>query len=159
MHESTKRLLDFARRSTATTSNPISDFTALGKFLEVSSATMTNWKTRGVSKDGALLAEAKLGCPAQHILYGTSFSAFTSDTKLRGGDAAAAQSASLTRPSIADLITTLASYFLDADELTRESAAPLLSRVALRPLEANSIAAMIAAVMEASPSRAPSKSR
>ncbi|MBS0427142.1 MAG: helix-turn-helix domain-containing protein [Proteobacteria bacterium] len=38
--------------------------------LGVSAATMSNWKTRGMSKEGALRAEAVYGCSAHWLLTG-----------------------------------------------------------------------------------------
>lgn len=68
MHESAKRLLDAARdaRSVVACSN----FGELQKALAVSPARMTNWKARGVSKEGALKAQETLGCSANWVLTG-----------------------------------------------------------------------------------------
>lgn len=70
MHESAKRLLDCARAATKDSAYPIEDFNDLAKRLPVSSAVMTNWKKRGVSKEGAIKAERLLGCSVQWILDG-----------------------------------------------------------------------------------------
>ena len=42
----------------------------LAEALGVSSATMTNWKSRGVSKDGALAAEQLFGCSPRWVMEG-----------------------------------------------------------------------------------------
>jgi len=42
--------------------------TAVGQRLDVSAQTMTNWATRGVSKEGAFTIEAVYGCPASYVL-------------------------------------------------------------------------------------------
>ena len=70
MHESVGRLLQHARDVTRDTREPVHDFADLAKRLGVSSAVMTNWKRRGVSKEGAIAAELALGCSAQWILTG-----------------------------------------------------------------------------------------
>lgn len=65
-----KRLLDFAREATKGKTDAINDFRDLGLKLGESSATITNWKSRGVSRDGALKAERMFGCAASWILDG-----------------------------------------------------------------------------------------
>lgn len=70
MHPSVTRLLDYARRKTKQTSNVVTDFAVLQVRLQVSSATMTNWKKRGVSKEGAITAEQELGCSVNWVLTG-----------------------------------------------------------------------------------------
>jgi hypothetical protein len=65
-----KRLLDFAREATKGKADAINDFRDLGLKLGESSATITNWKSRGVSRDGALKAERMFGCAASWILDG-----------------------------------------------------------------------------------------
>lgn len=65
-----KRLLDFAKKATKGKTDAIHDFRALGLALEESSATITNWKSRGVSRDGALKAERIFGCAASWVLDG-----------------------------------------------------------------------------------------
>lgn len=71
MHDSSKRLLDFAKEATAARSDGIQTFGDLARRMGVSSATMTNWKTRGVSKEGAIAAEALFGCSVQWVLTGS----------------------------------------------------------------------------------------
>jgi phage repressor protein C with HTH and peptisase S24 domain len=70
MHESASRLLEYARARTKGSRSEITGFADLQEILETSSATMTNWKSRGVSKEGALKAEKKLGCSASWVLTG-----------------------------------------------------------------------------------------
>lgn len=72
MHESVKRLLEYARQVTQFDQQPVIDFAGLGRRMGVSRQTLTNWKRRGVSKEGALQAEAAFGCSAQWILTGES---------------------------------------------------------------------------------------
>lgn len=71
-HESARRLLAAAREATAYDSplRRVSDFEQLRKALNVSAAVLTNWKERGVSKEGALAAEALWGCSACWVLTG-----------------------------------------------------------------------------------------
>lgn len=70
MHDSVMRLLACAKIASRNTKNPIADTGRLAEMLNVSSATMTNWKKRGVSKDGALLAEKALGSRPTFVLEG-----------------------------------------------------------------------------------------
>lgn len=70
MHISFIRLLNLARAATEATGVPIETPTALGKRLGVTAATMTNWKNRGVSKEGALKAEELFGFSATLVLTG-----------------------------------------------------------------------------------------
>lgn len=70
MHPSVSRLLDYARRKTKGSPVVIADFQALQVILEISSGTMTNWKSRGVSKEGAIKAERELGVSANWVLNG-----------------------------------------------------------------------------------------
>lgn len=70
MHESMKRLLDLARSLTARepAGRRIETFADLGARLGASSAVMTNWKARGISKDGALEAQRQWGINALWLL-------------------------------------------------------------------------------------------
>lgn len=70
MHESVSRLLDYARRKTKGSPVVIADFQALQVVLDASSAKMTNWKSRGISKEGAIKAERELGVSANWLLTG-----------------------------------------------------------------------------------------
>lgn len=70
MHESTHRLLEYAKTATANSRDPILSFKDLGDRLGVTSAVMSNWKARGVSKAGAIAAEREFGCSADFILRG-----------------------------------------------------------------------------------------
>ncbi len=72
MHPSMDRLLDFARRSTAALplASRLTDFAGVQARLGVSSAVMTNWKSRGISKEGALQAQEAMGCSATWLLSG-----------------------------------------------------------------------------------------
>lgn len=70
MHESVSRLLDYARKKSAGFAKPGNDFARLQVLLQISSATLTNWKSRGISKEGAIRAERELGCSANWILTG-----------------------------------------------------------------------------------------
>lgn len=72
MHDSVKRLLDFARESTALLppSQRVSDFAGIGARLGASSAVLTNWKQRGISKEGALDAQREFGCNAWWLMTG-----------------------------------------------------------------------------------------
>lgn len=72
MQDSVTRLLGCARIATRNSrKNRITDLKDLQDWLEISSATMTNWKSRGVSKLGALKAEEVIGCKPLFILEGS----------------------------------------------------------------------------------------
>lgn len=71
VHDSALRLLAFAQVATASRRQPVTDWASLGACLGASAATVTNWKRRGVSKDGALDAEREFGCSAVWVLEGT----------------------------------------------------------------------------------------
>jgi hypothetical protein len=68
MHDSVSRLLTFARSDQS--KKRIRSVTELGKALNISSATLTNWKSRGVSKEGANMAEEVFGVSPLHVLKG-----------------------------------------------------------------------------------------
>lgn len=70
MHPSMKRLLDYAKEATKGDAASVADFADIGARLGESSATLTNWKARGVSKDGAIKAESVFGCSVHWILTG-----------------------------------------------------------------------------------------
>lgn len=65
-----KRLLDLARDRTRHLGEGqrVETFTDLGNKLNVSSAVMTNWKARGISKEGALDAQRLWGINALWLL-------------------------------------------------------------------------------------------
>lgn len=65
-----KRLLDLARERTRHLGDGqrVETFTDLGNRLNVSSAVMTNWKARGISKEGALDAQRMWGINALWLL-------------------------------------------------------------------------------------------
>lgn len=64
------RLLDFARKTTAGKADPVLDFADLGRRLEVTSQVLTNWKSRGISREGAEKAEEVFGCAYKWVLLG-----------------------------------------------------------------------------------------
>lgn len=69
MHESFKRLLDAARSKHS--KRKVEEIRDLADELSASSAVITNWKSRGVSKIGAFKAEEILGISAQWVLTGS----------------------------------------------------------------------------------------
>lgn len=71
-HESAKRLLAGAARATEhlPPSRRVASFGQITKALQITGARMTNWKARGVSKEGALAAEAKWGLSPTWVLDG-----------------------------------------------------------------------------------------
>lgn len=72
MHDSMSRLLEAARSATSglPARQQVQTFADLGARLGASSATLTNWKARGISKPAALAAEKMFGCSATWLLTG-----------------------------------------------------------------------------------------
>lgn len=66
MHPTIERLIKFVYTASGMPPSTQQMLSALG----VSAATMSNWKTRGMSKEGALRAEAVYGCSAHWLLTG-----------------------------------------------------------------------------------------
>ncbi len=74
-HASMRRLLDFAREATKhlPRDRRVTDFETLRHRLAdvaSSSAVITNWKARGISREGAIAAEAAFGCSASWLMTG-----------------------------------------------------------------------------------------
>jgi hypothetical protein len=82
MHESMSRLLDFARKATATTAEPILHFADLGRRLNASPQVLTNWKKRGISREAAEKAEELFGCSRKWLLTGMGSSALAHPVSL-----------------------------------------------------------------------------
>lgn len=70
MHPSTKRLHEVAAQFGHTSPKQIA------MALNQSEQTVSNWKTRGVSKDGAIEAEKIYGCSSSYVLSGIKTEAF-----------------------------------------------------------------------------------
>lgn len=70
MHPSMTRLLTCAQEATKGQRRAITDFKELGARLGESSAVISNWKSRGISKDGALKASRLFGCSATWLIDG-----------------------------------------------------------------------------------------
>jgi hypothetical protein len=70
VHVSVSRLLDEAKRATAhlPLSKRINSMADLRRAMDVSAQTLGNWKTRGISVEGALRAEILFGVPASGLL-------------------------------------------------------------------------------------------
>lgn len=64
------RLLEYAREATAGDRRPVATFGDLGQRMGKSSAVLTNWKARGISRQGAIEAEALFGCSVTWVLTG-----------------------------------------------------------------------------------------
>jgi len=67
-HDSTTRLYKAALEMKSITGQ-----SAVARLLNQSPQTVKNWEVRGVSKEGALLAERMIGCNALWILTGQGF--------------------------------------------------------------------------------------
>jgi hypothetical protein len=68
MHPSLARLLRLARQATANTARPIQTLPQLRTLLDLSPQVINAWKSRGVSKQGAIKAARVIGCSANAIL-------------------------------------------------------------------------------------------
>lgn len=69
-HDSMRRLLGWAQQHPTRDGQVVESWGDLRRALEVSSAVMTNWKRRGISQQGALMAEEQFGCPAAWLIHG-----------------------------------------------------------------------------------------
>lgn len=67
-----QRLLSFAQATSAARPDRkvLDSYRAIQDHLLVSPAVMTNWKRRGISKEGALQAQKEIGCNAGWLLTG-----------------------------------------------------------------------------------------
>lgn len=152
MHDSFKRLLDFARTATAKSSEPILEPNDLRARMQLSSQAFHNWTLRGVSVPGAIEAEGLFGCPAYWILHGTTPPGMSS---AEGVFKVAEQPpAYRVAPSISDSLAALADRLRYEDALSRTGIAPLLAQLAMQPEEVHSITAMIEALLAARRKRA-----
>lgn len=75
MHPSTKRLLDAAREATRESAAPVHTWADLARHMGESPQTISNWKQRGLSKDGAIKAERLYAVSVDHLLTGAGKSA------------------------------------------------------------------------------------
>lgn len=78
MHSSLQRLLDLSKKTQE----------ELAKILDESPQTITNWKSRGVSKSGAIKASAVFGVSTNWILKGEEASDGLNASKVIGWDSA-----------------------------------------------------------------------
>ncbi len=69
-HPSMQRLLDAARVATAADRHPVETWAHLRERMGQSSGAFANWKTRGISKEGAIAAEQLFGCTVQYVMTG-----------------------------------------------------------------------------------------
>lgn len=97
------RLLDYVRTNPRSP-RPNATFADIGRQLGASSAVMTNWKSRGISREGALQAEREYGCSGSWLLT---------------GEGAAERGSRLTpssRPTITDAVVALARALQEVPE-------------------------------------------
>lgn len=123
MHPSMSRLLNCAREATRGHRGAITDFKGLGSRLEESSAVITNWKSRGISKAGALKAARIFGCSATWLL----------DGKGDPGTSTAPQESPPEPDALVAALGVIAKALAEVDIDTRESVAQWLSKLALDP--------------------------
>ena len=62
--------MEVAREKTKGDASPVRELPDLIVRLDISPQVLTNWKRRGVSKEGAIKAEAEFGCSVQYVLEG-----------------------------------------------------------------------------------------
>lgn len=123
MHPSMPRLLHCAREATRGKRGAITDFKDIGVRLGESSGTITNWKSRGISKEGALKAARAFGCSATWLLDGK-------------GDPGTGSAAPEPAPEVDELqaaLALIAQAVATASEETRVSVGPLFSLLASKP--------------------------
>lgn len=123
MHSSMSRLLNCAREATRGQRGAITDFKDLGARLGESSAVITNWKSRGISKAGALKAARIFGCSATWLI----------DGKGDSGSLHAPQETRLEADEFGGALEVIAKALAEVDTDTRESVAQWLSKLALDP--------------------------
>lgn len=70
IHESFARLMQWAQEATKARRTPIQNYSDLAREMNVSAATVTNWRTRGVSFEAAVLAEMAFGVSPSWVVYG-----------------------------------------------------------------------------------------
>jgi hypothetical protein len=70
MHDSMARLLFYTRQASQNWQKPVKTFGDIAAVMVESSATLTNWKSRGISKDGAIKAERIFGCSVNWLMTG-----------------------------------------------------------------------------------------
>jgi hypothetical protein len=97
------RLLDYVRTNTRNP-RPNITFAEIGKRLGASSATMTNWKSRGISRDGALQAEREFGCSGSWLMSG------------EGSPEVGARLVPSTRPTLTDAVVAIAKALQDVPD-------------------------------------------
>ncbi|WP_143694608.1 bacteriophage CI repressor [Variovorax sp. JS1663] len=90
-----QRLLEYAIKTTKGEARPITDESSLRQRLNVSSGAFTNWKSRGLSKEGAIAAEAEFGCSVNWLLTGIG-----DETAKTSPGLASANLASMSGPAI-----------------------------------------------------------
>lgn len=69
-HDSMARLFEWATDKGALDGQGVREWADLRRVLDVSDGRLTNWKRRGISKEGALLAHRLFGCDPNWLLTG-----------------------------------------------------------------------------------------
>lgn len=116
-HPSLVRLMEVALQA-----NGLTRASDLAEALDESSATLTNWATRGISKSGAMKAQGVYGCSASWILTGKGPRLVTADGR--------------TKASPSQAIERLGEALVMVDELTRAQIRPLLEQLLQSPEDA-----------------------
>lgn len=120
-HPSMARLLKYALESTKLQRTPVTDWASLRQRLGATNGAFTNWKRRGISADGAKMAQLQFGCSKDWVLEGEE-SGNVSPFPARPYDAESTRSAGLAQPDA----SSLAVY---SDESALQRLGLLLDRV------------------------------
>lgn len=124
MHDSFARLLNAYRAAVPEERRADRELVELGIRLQASPQTLTNWKRRGVSKEGALKAEEIFGCSPAFILEGVDQPPASTE-----GVGGAAGSTALSVGDVATLLAEALDAMPDADrDLVAQQIAHLVRR-------------------------------
>lgn len=157
MHASVTRLFDYATRATHGQDGPVLTMPDLQVRLEISSATLTNWKSRGVSKEGAIKAEREFGCSVNWVLTGEGAEdAVPRDDSVHRNRASSPTSDARkgrAGPSLTDSLAVLGAHLVRSDDLTRIQVASLLDTWIRHPERNEEIGRRIIGLLQESTQR------
>lgn len=136
MHPTVERLLECAKAATAQSDAPVLEIGDLAPRMRISAGRLTNWKARGVSKEGAIQAEALFGCTSQWILYGRASKTDADHQPVATGDAQQATVPAAAGNSVVAFIRQIAALV----PRTRRTAVSIIHGVMDEPEEAHAIA-------------------
>jgi hypothetical protein len=135
MHPSMTRLLLCAQEATKGQRRAITDFKDLGARLGESSAVISNWKSRGISKAGALKASRLFGCSATWLMDGKGAPG--------NPDARLTEEAPTGPDALDEALEVLSKVLTELDEEARSSVGHSLARLAQDPSKLGNISQII----------------